>query len=285
MPTSRRLLKVGGSFLAVAALLVTADAGFAAHAEQSLSEQIRKTANLEMTPYVSIAGKAYTSSFFTGKWSSVNSRIRDVEVPGFGLVSLEYGAVNVQIPKESVWSGQFGESKTKQYFTKLGLDGLSLGRKMGLSDLVIQPLEDSSPAGGWETEALFEATPKDWKTAAKVAVKLRIVQGDVIITPIDIVATPKGSEATSLGDPEELSEADRKTVLETFSLTLRGDDIPLGMPATRIFVSGGTVTIEGEQIMCTVSPANFMPPTSRDAAELSAKSAEKLPASNCRVRR
>ncbi len=264
---------------------MTVDAGFASHAEHALSERIRDTAHLEMTPYVSVAGKAYLSSLFTGQWSSVNSRIRDVEVPGFGLVSLEYGAVNVKVPRESVLSGDFGESQTKQYFTKLGLDGLSLGRKMGLTDLVIQNLEDSSPSGGWETEALFEATPRGWSAPARVAVKLRIVRGDVVISLQDIIAAPKGPDAQKLSDPSELSDQDRRTVQDTFSITLPGDEIPLGLPATRIYVSGGTITIEGEQIMCTVSPVNFMPPTSKDAAELSAQSAEKLPDTNCRVRR
>ena len=145
MSISRRQKKIGGSILAVAALVIATDMGFASHAEYKLSEHIQETAQLEMTPYVAIGGKAYLSSFVTGKWSSVTSRIRDVEVPDFGLVSLEYGASNVKIPASAVLSGNFPESPTKQYFTKLSLDGVSLGNKLGLTDLSIQSLKDSSP--------------------------------------------------------------------------------------------------------------------------------------------
>ncbi|MDO5030675.1 MAG: DUF2993 domain-containing protein [Corynebacterium sp.] len=284
MSISQRQKKIGGSVLAVAALIVAADMGLASHAEYKLSEHIRETANLEMTPYVAIGGKAYLSSFVTGKWSSVNSRIRDVEVPDFGLVSYEYGAANVKIPASSVLSGDFPESQTKQYFTKMSLDGVSLGNKLGLTDLSIQSLKDSSPAGGWETEAMFEGTPKGWKSKATVSAKLRIVNRDVIITPLDIISAPASATDTKAGDASALSDADAQHIRDTFSLTLRDQDIPLGMPATRVYVSGGSVTIEGEQIMCTVSPANFMPPTSKKDAEAASKSAEQLPEKNCRVR-
>lgn len=259
--------------------------GFATHAEHALSTHIAETANLEMTPYVAIGGKAYLSSFVTGKWSSINARIRDVEVPGFGLVSLEYGAANVKVPASAVLTGDFPESPTKQYFTKLSLDGVSLGTKLGLTDLSIQALLDSSPAGGWETEALFTGTPQGWQEKATVSVKLRIVDSDVIITPMEIVSAPSSPTDTTVHDQPALSDADAKHITDTFSLTLPDGEIPLGMPATRVYVSGGSVNIEAEQIQCTVSPANFMPPTSEEDAAAAAASSEALPADNCRVRR
>lgn len=285
MSISRRQKKIGGSILAVAALVIVTDMGFASHAEYKLSEHIRETAQLEMTPYVAIGGQAYLSSFVTGKWSSVTSRIRDVEVPDFGLVSLEYGASNVKIPASSVLSGNFPESPTKQYFTKLSLDGVSLGNKLGLTDLSIQSLKDSSPTGGWETEAIFEATPAGWQGKTQVSAKLRIVSRDVIITPMEIISAPSSPTDSKIHSKPELSEVDTQSILDTFRLTLRDSEIPMGMPATRVYVSGGSVTIEGEQIQCTVSPTNFMPPTSQQDAEASAKSTEKLPEKNCRVRR
>ena len=285
MSISRRQKKIGGSILAVAALVIATDMGFASHAEYKLSEHIQEAAQLEMTPYVAIGGQAYLSSFVTGKWSSVTSRIRDVEVPDFGLVSLEYGASNVKIPASSVLSGNFPESPTKQYFTKLSLDGVSLGNKLGLTDLSIQSLKDSSPTGGWETEAIFEATPAGWQGKTQVSAKLRIVSRDVIITPMEIISAPPSPTDSKIHSKPELSEVDAQHILDTFRLTLRDSEIPMGMPATRVYVSGGSVTIEGEQIQCTVSPTNFMPPTSQQDAEASAKSTEKLPEKNCRVRR
>ena len=284
MPISRRLQRITGSAVAAIAALLLVDAGFAINAEKNLARHIETQAKLEATPWVNLGGYAYTSSFFTGQWSSVNSRIRDVEVPGFGLVSLEYGATNVEIPKESVLSGIFTESPTEQYFTKLRLDGLALGAKMGLTDLVIANYEDSSPAGGWETEAVLEATVPGWQAPATVMVELRIVAGNVTIRPREILSAPDNPDSALTSSSVELNQEHRREILATFTQDLPGAELPLGIPPTRIFTSGGSITIEGENILCTVSAENFMPPTTL-AAQTIGTTKQELPESNCRNRR
>lgn len=266
MSLSRRSRRTIAATGAVAALIVAADVGAAAHAEHELSTRLEEMSNLPVEPYVGLGGMAYLSSLFTGQWSSVSVRARDLEVPGFGLVSVESGAVDVQIPPESVWTAQFHDSETKKFFVKLQLDGLSLGRQMGFDDLVIQNLEDISPKGGWETEAIFEATPEGWAEPARVSVKLRVLESNVHIIPIEVLRAPTGPDSEVVVPGDELDPGVRDDVLADFQLFMRGADLPLELPPTRIFVSGGTVFIEAEKVNARVSPGDLLPSAQDDPA-------------------
>lgn len=277
MKFSGPVLKKVGALVAAIAVIIGVDAGFASHAEKNLSDRIRSETNLEVTPSVAIGGMAYLSSLATGKWSSVSVRLRDIEVPGFGLVSIEYGAANVTVPSSAVLSGDFSEAPVKQYFTKVSLDGISLGRKLGFNDLVIQNFKDVSPAGGWETEALLEATLPEWSAPAQVSVKLRIMSGDIVITPMEVVSAPTTKSDTTPSTDPQLDENTASLIKGAFALRLTSDELPLGVTATRVFVSGGSITVEGEQIQCTVSPENFMP-----AERIRPK--VQMASTNCRVR-
>lgn len=264
MSISRAVKRSIAGVAAVVLVALGADFGLAIHAERNLANHIRREMNLPADPYVSLGGAAYTSSFFTGKWSSIKVRARDLEVEGFGLVSVESGAVDVEVPPESVWTGDFGDSPTKRYHTKLQLDGLSLGRQFGFTDLVIQNLEDVSPVGGWETEALFEATPQGWRAPAEVVVKLRIVRGNALFVPVEVVSGPDdaGSETVRRGD--ELSDATVADILSHFELELTQEELPLRTEPTRIYVSGGSVFIEGDELYGTVSPEDLLPVATAD---------------------
>lgn len=260
-PLARRIIAaVCGLVLVVG----VADAGIAANAERQLADSIRREANLPADPYVSLGGMAYTSSFFTGQWSSITVRARDLEVPGFGLVSVESSAVNVQVPPSSVWSGDFGEALAEQYFTRLQLDGLALGRQLDLTDLAIQNYEDISPAGGWETEAIFEATPPGWSAQATVMVKLRIENGDALFIPDHVITGPAGPDSTEVVPGEELSDDATADILDAFDLTLPSRDLPLRQVPTQIYVSGGSVFIVGDEMYPIVSPEDFLPAASLD---------------------
>ena len=241
-----------------------ADAGIAVNAERQLADSIRREANLPADPYVRLGGMAYTSSFFTGRWSSVTVRARDLEVPGFGLVSLESTAVNVEVPSSSVWSGDFGEAPAEHYFTRLQLDGLALGRQLGLTDLAIQNYEDISPVGGWETEAIFEATAPGWSEQAVVMVKLRIENGDAHFIPDHVITGPTGPDSTDVVAGEELADDVAEEILSAFELVLPSRDLPLSQRPTQIYVSGGSVFIAGDELYPIVSPERFLPVATSD---------------------
>lgn len=259
MSISRPVKRISAAVGAIALLAVGADFGLAIHAERNLANQIRDEMNLPADPYVSLGGAAYASSFFTGKWSSIQVRARDLEIEGFGLVSVESGAVNVEVPKSSVWSGDFEDAFTERYHTKLQLDGLSLGRQFDFTDLAIQNHEDISPAGGWETEAIFEATPPGWSAPAEVVVKLRILRGDAKFIPVEVISGPEGPDSEEVLPGEELSDDAARAILHAFELELTGAELPLRQRPTRIYVSGGSIFIEGDELYRNVSPEDFLP--------------------------
>ncbi|WP_295624269.1 DUF2993 domain-containing protein [uncultured Corynebacterium sp.] len=259
MSISRRARRIAAAVGAVALIAVGADFAMAINAERNLAEQIRREMNLPADPYVRLGGAAYASSLFTGQWSSIQVRARDLEVEGFGLVSIESGAVDVQVPPESVLSGDFDSAFTDRYHTKLQLDGLSLGRQFGFTDLAIQNYEDISPAGGWETEAIFEATVPGWSAPAEVVVKLRILRGDAKFIPVEVISGPEDADSKDPVPGEELSDDATADILEAFTLDLSGDELPLRQQPTRIYVSGGSIFIEGDELNRTVSPEDFLP--------------------------
>ncbi|WP_448852859.1 LmeA family phospholipid-binding protein [Corynebacterium sp. 335C] len=259
MTSSRPRRIAAWSAAAILLAAVGVDTGAAIHAERQLAEHLRGEAHLPADPYVSLGGLAYLSSLFTGQWSSVSVRARDLDVPGFGLVSVESGAVDVQVPRESVWTGRFEDAETDKFFGKLQLDGLALGRQMGFTDLVIQNLEDVSPVGGWETEAIFEATPEGWDGPATVSVKLRILEQNVHVIPIEVIEAPAYPDSVDVMPGDELAPEQRDVLMRAFTLFLEGAQLPLEIPPTRIYVAGGSVFIEGEQVNTTVSPEDFLP--------------------------
>lgn len=240
-------------------MLFLADAGVAIHAERSFANSLRADANLPADPYVGLGGMAYSSSFVTGKLSSIRVRARDLEVPGFGLVSVESGASDAEVPARTVWSGDFESTYAKKFFTNLQFDGLALGQHMGLTDLVIQNLDDVSPAGGWETEAILEATPEGYSAPVTAVVKLRIISGDVYFLPDHIISGPEDKETTKETPGKELTDELTQEFLDVFYLELPGESLPLDMPPTRIYVSGGFIFVEAEKIHATVSPRDFLP--------------------------
>lgn len=264
MSISRPVTRIFAAVGAVALLAVGADFGLAIHAERNLANRIREEMNLPADPYVRLGGAAYASSFFTGKWSSIQVRARDLEIDNFGLVSVESGAVDVEVPPSAVWSGDFKDGFTERYHTTLQLDGLSLGRQFDFTDLAIQNHEDISPAGGWETEAIFEATPPGWSAPAEVVVKLRIVRGDAKFIPVEVISGPEGPDSKDVRRGRELSDDAIDAILPAFELELTGAELPLRQRPTRIYVSGGSVFIEGDELYRTVSPEDFLPVATPD---------------------
>ncbi|MBV7295852.1 LmeA family phospholipid-binding protein [Corynebacterium sp. TAE3-ERU12] len=245
MPYSRRTRIIATAAAAILGTAAVADTALAIHAEHTFANTLREDANLPAAPYTSLGGVAYTSSFITGQWSSIKARARDIDIPGLGLVTVESGAVNAEVPAKAILTGKFTEARTKKYFTRIQLDAVALGGLIDVPDLRVRNLEDESPSGGWETEALLEGTPKGCSEPAEVAVKLRIWQGTVHITPYQV----RHNECP-------LSDRD---VMDIFTLTLPGDNLPLADDPTRIYVAGGAIYIENEQREVQVSADDFLP--------------------------
>lgn len=69
-------------------------------------------------------------------------RLRDIDVPDLASSPLNTVQRMHRCYRfiRAFW--RFFEAPVKQYFTKVSLDAISLGRKLGFSDLIIQNLKD-----------------------------------------------------------------------------------------------------------------------------------------------
>ncbi|RAV33492.1 LmeA family phospholipid-binding protein [Corynebacterium heidelbergense] len=254
------------SIVAVATLVVVlgiVDALIAARAEHNVSEQIYRNSNLPNPPKVMMAGFPYLASAFTHELQAITVTSRDVNVPGYGLLSVQSSAQYVTVPSSAVLSGEFTDAPARKVFTRLQLDGVSLGAKMGVNDLLIQNKDDISPRGGWETEALFEGTPRGYAKPATVEMTLRLKQGDVYFSAVNVISAPASPAADApIVRADQMDAAARKRILDSFSLVLRAKDLPFhGGHPMRAYVSGGSAYVESERYYTKVSMLDLAPPT------------------------
>lgn len=266
-PRRRRLLTALGVVVAVLLAATVADALVAARAEHRISERIYRDAHLASPPAVEVTGFPYLGAVLSHEVPSVSVQANDVDVPGFGLVSVTSSAQKVTLPTDAVVSGSFTDAPARKVFTSLRLDGVAVGRRMGVDDLLIQAKDDISPQGGWETEAVFEGTPRGFSEPAAVEMRLRIREGNVHIVPTRVIRAPRdtGPRAPSV-DGADLDPALTRQIMDTFRLDIPGSSFPLRSRPSRIYTSGGSVTVETEQLYTRVSVSDLAP-RGRDLTE------------------
>ena len=248
------------SVLLIAGVGVLADSLIAARVENKISQRIYTESNLPYPPKVQLAGFPYVAAAFTHKMEAVTVSANDLDVPGFGLVSVHASAQGITVPTKEVFSGDIQDAPTRKIFTRLQLDGVSLGNRMNIDDLQIQGLEDISPRGSWETEAIFHGTPEGFNKPSSVEVSLRIRAGDVYLTPTRVIEAPEDrSDDAKIVDGAELSNADSDAIKRAMTLKLTSEELPLDNPPSRVYVSGGSVYVEMERLFSTVTITDLTP--------------------------
>lgn len=260
-PTRRRrgiislLVLVGIFFVGV-----LADSLVAARVEHKISQQIYAESHLPNPPDVHLAGFPYLWAAISHEMQAVTVNAKDLNVPGFGLVTVYTSAQYLTVPPSEVFNGDIEDAPARKVFTRLQLDGVSIGNHMKIDDLHIQNLEDISPRGGWETEAIFEGTPAGYERPVSVEMSLRISNGDVFLTPTRVIKAPEdGSRTARIVDGDEISSDAQQEILSAMSLQLSSDELPLNRPPVRVYVSGGSVYVEAEQFYTTVSTTDLTP--------------------------
>mgnify|MGYP002759854944 CR=1 FL=1 len=270
-------MKWGFRALCTLVILVIAtaftDSMVAGRTEHMYSRTLYENSNLANPPSVFVAGSPYTASAFTHEVQAITVNAKDVDVPGWGLMSVHKSAQYVTLPWQAVLGQSFTNAPAKKVFTRLQVDGVTIGGKMHVDDLLIQNRDDISPRGGWETESIFEGTPKGFSAPATVEMKLRVKEGDVYLTPTRVIRGPKtedreglwGSGTTVAGD--KLDENTRKRIERAFTLKIPGERLPLKEKPKRVYVAGGSVFFESEQLYTTVSLQDLIPQGRRLAEE------------------
>ncbi|MEY8565949.1 DUF2993 domain-containing protein [Corynebacterium sp.] len=236
---------------------VVADSLMAARVEKRISDRIFEESHLATPPHVQVTGMPYLAAVFTHEVPSIHVESTDVEIPGFGRVTVSSSATKITLGRDAVLSGDFSDAPAQEVFTRIQMDTVELGERMGIDDLGLASQDDSSPTGGWETEAYLSGTPdglpEEDAGRYEVGVRLRVWQGDVYLTPTEVTDTP-GSTA-----PEDLDDDVTERVLDAFTLEMPGDTMPFRSPPRRVYTAGGTLFIEAEQNFTRVSVADLAP--------------------------
>lgn len=261
--TRRRILyRVFIGLAAVFMLGVITDSLIAARTEYRISQALYRSTNLPTPPAVQVTGFPYVAAVWTHELQSVTVTARDVEVPGWGLMSVHSSAQYVTIPPDAVFTGEINQAPARKVFTRLELDGVSIGSKMKIDDLQIQNRDDISPRGGWETEAVFEGTPAGFAEPASVEMKLRVKEGQVYLSPTKIIEGPMDHSARADRDADNaLPQKIREEITEAFKLKIDTTTLPLRGKPIGVYASGGRVLIESEQYYTTVSIKDLAPYT------------------------
>ncbi len=248
-----------GVFALFMVLLIT-DSLIAARTEHRISQEIYRDSHLANPPGVTVAAYPYVSAAFTHELQSVTVNAKDIDVPGFGLVSVHSSAQYITVSADDVFNGDIKDAPARKVFTRLQLDPVSVGSRMHVSDLLIQNKDDISPNGGWETEAIFEGTPQGFRKAATVEMQLRMREGNVHLDAIDVVKGPedKGKDA-KIVDGDDLDDSVRQEIMRAFSLDIPGDTLPFRGQPMRVYVAGGSVYVESERYYTRVSIEDLAP--------------------------
>lgn len=257
----RTLIWVVVGLIIAFVMAVIADSLVAARTEYRISQRLYANSDLPNPPAVEVAGFPYVASTFTHELPSVTVTARDVDVPGWGLMSVHSSAQYVTVTSDDVFTGNIENAPARKVFYRIQLDGVSIGDKINISDLLIQNKDDISPRGGWESEAIFEGTPKGYNLPATVQVSLRVKAGEAYITATDVIEAPASESSATVTDGSELSDATRQYIMDQFTMKLDTKTLPLRGKPVRIYVSGGSVFIEAEQYYTSVSIQDLAPRT------------------------
>lgn len=235
--------------LAVVTLLLmawVADSVIAARAERHLAAQVRDAAELELSPSVYFGGVPYTASLVRGKIKSASVSVSDVETSHFGLISTSTEAINVQVDPARVWSGDINGRRALLLTQTIGLDGVSVGKQLGIADLDISNPYDISPNGGPASEAQLRGTPDGQSKPITVVCDLRIEGANFRLTPTRVVDRGDGS----------LSDAD---IFRAFDWQIDTRRLPMRDQAAFVYVSGGTLYFQAQERDVTLNLKDFSP--------------------------
>ena len=173
---SRNLVRLA----AVAGVVLTAwlaDSAVAMHAEHTVAQQAKASSQLENTPNVYIGGVPFTLGALTKEIPYLEVKSSDVEVPKLGMVNASTTLRDITIRPEQLFSGELEGSPVSTYTRSISLDGVALGRMLGITDLSIANPDDMSPTGGPSAEAELTGTLPGDNTKSTATVTLHL-EGD-----------------------------------------------------------------------------------------------------------
>ena len=231
-----------------------ADACVAMHTEHKVAQAVKANSRLDNTPDVFIGGTPYVWAAASKEIPYLEVKALDVEVPKLGMVNASTVLRDITVTPEQVMNGDIEGAPVSTYSRGISLDGVALGRLLGITDLSIANPDDISPSGGTSAEAELTGTlPGDaHKSTAKVT--LRLVGPEFRMQVYDT-------------DDERLQKA--------FSLNFDTRQLPLPAQATAVKMQGGTISFEVQRRNIKVQLAQLSPLEIEGSEQKAVEEAEK----------
>lgn len=253
--TSRRLsnhpvIVAALVLVAVIAGLWLVDSAVAARAEARLSASVEDAAGLQSSPKTYIGGFPFAQVLVTGEVPFVSLDVLDVDVAGLGIVNARSEFVELQIDAADTLRGEVVGSPVSSVTRSVSLDGVALGQVLKMTDLDIQNPYDMSPGGGVAAEAQLTGTPEGFSEPVSVLTKLRLDAGEFTMRVTDVLAAPEGREDAAA---------------EAFTLTRDTTSLPIGGPATAVYLAGGSITFEHSRYRTVIAPGDLVPTATGDS--------------------
>lgn len=216
------------------------DSVAAMHAENAMAHEVQDTAQLQSLPSVYLGGIPYLGALFTHTIPLIEVNEQDVEVPVLGMVNAATVLRNTTVSNKQVLSGDLEGATVSTLSRSISLDGVALGRLLGMNDLSIANPTDISPSGETSAEAELTGTIPGENKKTTVEVDLRLVGPMFHMTP---------------QDSDDLSDRARTA----FSLQLDTRQLPLPAQATKVSLRGGQITFEMQRRNVTLTNGQLSP--------------------------
>lgn len=192
-----------------------------------------------------VAGFPYVAHALAGKLPRVSVEQLDADLPGGGVGTIGIDVLDY-VPDDpaQLLSGDFGAGEAGLARRRLRLDPVGFGEWLGVSDLDLANPYDISPAGRSASEAQLTATVPGLGTRETAVVTLRLDQGVFKMRPSVLI---------------DVAHEDEDAVVEAFTLTMDTRELPLGGPADKVHLVGGSIEFSRDRINTDVDGADFEP--------------------------
>ncbi|WP_395170337.1 DUF2993 domain-containing protein [Corynebacterium sp. PCR 32] len=264
-PRQRRTVRTVSmlTVIAVVALVVCAwvtDSFIAARTESRIAHELQRYSNLPVQPAVTAGGFPFLYEAERGKLSSLTVDAQDLDVPGFGLVTVHSSATNIEASQQDIIHGQIENAPVETISTTLSLDGLALGERLGITDLTIRRLANTAPNGGQESSAVFSGSIGGMDVPATVAVSLRIKADIISMDAYEVLDGPASRDKNApVVKGSDIPHTLKEQIKKAFSLQLEGKYLPLRARPDFIYCEGGSIFLQSSQQNVTINLSDLAP--------------------------
>ncbi|NHD16374.1 MULTISPECIES: LmeA family phospholipid-binding protein [Actinopolyspora] len=232
------------TLLVLIGLLVAADFGAAAVAENQVSKKMGDKLGLAKDPEVRINGFPFLTQAIRGDFRDVQLRAPGVDMGPVEDVGLQADLHHARVSTFAMLRGNSSRIDVDEVVGRVRLDDSSLGKVLPVNDLHISPAGDSAgpTADSTSTGVRMEGTVDIAGSTNKVAVTGRLVlndEGGIRIEPreLDLDNSKVGSV--------DLASRFEQAILRRFTTTLDPGMLPFTVRPTALHVERGALVAEG----------------------------------------